>query len=166
MRYCSTNGLQIDRLDLLGINMGSNAASAITPAPDRPVECTICSRKFNTIRSLNGHMRVHGPKQGPRGRGRGPARGSGLGRSWGSRELWDEVLERATSPPPTPLSPPPTPLSPPRLHFTDYEQSRHLPPRLPPLAAKDAEDMRKIRKQQGETWNKIIEKVSFIKGNE
>jgi uncharacterized Zn-finger protein len=32
-----------------------------TPAlPDKPVECTICSRKFKNIPALNGHMRLHG----------------------------------------------------------------------------------------------------------
>ena len=41
---------------------GSNATSTIiTPTtPDRPVECTICSRKFKNIPALNGHMRLHG----------------------------------------------------------------------------------------------------------
>ena len=28
--------------------------------PDKPVECTICSRKFKNIPALNGHMRLHG----------------------------------------------------------------------------------------------------------
>ena len=32
-----------------------------TPSlPDKPVECTICSRKFKNIPALNGHMRLHG----------------------------------------------------------------------------------------------------------
>ena len=30
------------------------------PLPDKPVECTICSRKFKNIPALNGHMRLHG----------------------------------------------------------------------------------------------------------
>ena len=39
----------------------STAASTITPAaPERPVECTICGRKFKNIPALNGHMRLHG----------------------------------------------------------------------------------------------------------
>lgn len=28
--------------------------------PDKPVECTICNRKFKNIPALNGHMRLHG----------------------------------------------------------------------------------------------------------
>ena len=131
----------------------SSEASTITPTADRPVECTICSRKFNSQQSLNGHMWVHGTKPGPRGRGRGTARSAASGRGQRLREPLDELPEEATPPSP----PPPPPLSPPRLQFADFEKSK--PPRLPPLGSKDVDYMRRIQKQRGETLNKIIEKV-------
>lgn len=31
-----------------------------TSSPEKPVECTICNRKFKNIPALNGHMRLHG----------------------------------------------------------------------------------------------------------
>ena len=41
-------------------NERSNSPT-ITPADARrPVECTICGRKFKKIRALDGHMQVHG----------------------------------------------------------------------------------------------------------
>ena len=130
----------------------SSEASTTTPTTDRPVECTICSRRFNSQQSLNGHMWVHGTKPGPRGRGRGAARSTASGRGQKLQEPCDELREEATSPPP-----PPPPLSPPRLQFADFEKSK--PPRLPPLGAKDVDYMRRIQQQRGETLNKIIEKV-------
>ncbi len=52
-------------------NTGTSASSSSSPnaslgdnskqqLPDKPVECTICSRKFKNIPALNGHMRLHG----------------------------------------------------------------------------------------------------------
>lgn len=42
----------------------SNSSSSLSAdkqqLPDKPVECTICSRKFKNIPALNGHMRLHG----------------------------------------------------------------------------------------------------------
>ena len=43
-----------------GGNGGSGEGKATQQLPDKPVECTICSRKFKNIPALNGHMRLHG----------------------------------------------------------------------------------------------------------
>ena len=41
-------------------NKTTTNSSSEKPLPDKPVECTICSRKFKNIPALNGHMRLHG----------------------------------------------------------------------------------------------------------
>ena len=38
----------------------SSMGKSTQQLPDKPVECTICSRKFKNIPALNGHMRLHG----------------------------------------------------------------------------------------------------------
>ena len=42
------------------VNKKTTTNNSEKPLPDKPVECTICSRKFKNIPALNGHMRLHG----------------------------------------------------------------------------------------------------------
>ena len=42
------------------VKKGGSAADKTITIGDKPVECTICNRKFKNIPALNGHMRLHG----------------------------------------------------------------------------------------------------------
>ena len=50
----------ISTLNIAVKRVASPEKGCIPIGPDKPVECTICNRKFKNIPALNGHMRLHG----------------------------------------------------------------------------------------------------------
>ncbi len=47
-------------VNLATVQESASQSSAVLALAEKPVECTMCSRKFKNIPALNGHMRLHG----------------------------------------------------------------------------------------------------------